>query len=88
MSYSEQFFCDVCGKIKQQVNHWWIVYTGSDSFELAGWDAETAKESGIEALCGQECAAKALSQWMQSQSSPPSAQEARPEPDPAGGWVR
>lgn len=71
MAVTEQFSCDVCGKQKQQANHWWVG-TETDigthkSFVFYPWptgrrEAEAGKK--VNHLCGQQCAIKALSEWM------------------------
>jgi len=57
--------CDVCGKEKQDVNHWWMGHPGAIS---AGWAIHVWVEDVAhlrDHYCGQECAIKALSEWMQ-----------------------
>ena len=76
MAKIESYQCDVCGKQKGTVNHWWIIsietegwYKGGESFEgasflLCEWN-DHAKNAGVIHLCGSECVNKRLSQFME-----------------------
>lgn len=66
MAVIEKIVCDVCGKQKQDVNHWWIFdppNEGQELFLLAKWSDERAVT--YRHACGQECVIKAVSEWMQ-----------------------
>jgi len=63
MAIATKVTCDVCGKEKQAVNHWWLRTKSTSFFELVPWYDDDAATKGH--LCGQECAIKALSEWMQ-----------------------
>jgi hypothetical protein len=63
--------CDVCGRLKQQVNHW-LRITVSDTEGIVIVPAIDGKKSyfhglAIEDICGAECAQKRLSQWLTEQ---------------------
>ena len=57
--------CDVCGTPKGETNHWLVVVVSRAEFWLTAPEhlekqgTYTAKD-----ICGEECAHKALSQWM------------------------
>lgn len=52
--------CDICGKLKGEVNHWYTLNVGGGSFELIP-GVGLGKTYDI---CGQACATSALSKWM------------------------
>jgi hypothetical protein len=63
-----QISCDVCGRVKGEANHWWIVITYPDrANHIAFGPANTkaAEGSKVEHICGEACAhirlARALS---------------------------
>src|SRR5215472_5645628 len=61
------YTCDYCMSPKGETNHWWLHPTDGCQFILQSWDAELADRDGYEHICSESCAAKALSQWMNSQ---------------------
>ena len=62
MAITQAITCDQCGKVKGDVNHWWL-YSFSGAFTAEPWGdkAEIFKHA-----CGQECLTKALNEFMQS----------------------
>lgn len=64
MRKPETYSCDVCGKQKQSVNHWWLAFGGTP-FELYPWTEANAIDADKH-LCGAECVIKAVSEWMQT----------------------
>lgn len=65
MAITQQITCDVCGKVKGQVNHWWIADIVMN-FQLFTWSDDGAKQNNHIHLCGQECAVKKMSEWMRN----------------------
>jgi len=61
MAITEQITCDVCGKSKGSVNHWWML--GENPKELV--IRPYVPSLGWKHLCGQQCVIKAVSEWMQ-----------------------
>lgn len=75
--------CDYCGKLKEESNHWFLrpaavvllqMVEGQQgrpskeyTFTLLCWDSSYIDKLGIEHICSEQCATKALSQWMASQ---------------------
>lgn len=62
--------CNVCGRLKQEFNHW-LVLTPSRhciTFIPASMPVESVFESDVvEDICGADCAHKRLSQWLTQQ---------------------
>lgn len=72
MARRESFTCDICGKEKQDVNHWFVfndaAYSGDElGIAVFQWHEPL---SGYQHLCGQECVIKAVSKWMQNLTKP------------------
>lgn len=63
MAITQTITCDVCGKQKQQVNHWWLIAEFEDSIHVSKWRDDDAE--GEKHVCGQECAIKSVSEWLQ-----------------------
>ena len=81
--------CDVCGSIKKDANHWYYAELrprDDESFQIWHWDwpAEDRERKGIIHLCGQACATKKMSEWMEGDKG-----EARPvlSVDPPSGQI-
>jgi len=70
----DTYKCDVCGKQKGDVNHWWVLWTRGKNptfqiaLELRTWNEESLK-GAVWAdkhfhLCGQECVLKQVTEFM------------------------
>lgn len=67
MAIAQAVTCDVCGKLKGEVNCWWLQTRAKAFFEVMPWNDETYATS--DHLCGQECVVKALNKFMQDQAA-------------------
>ena len=57
--------CDVCGAVKRDTNHWFLCGGDGSIFKvLAAADAKARTTRMLQDICGEACAHKALSQWM------------------------
>lgn len=66
MAITQTITCNVCGKQKREVNHWWVAYESQGvGFMLSPWNENLARNDIVQSLCGQECVIKAVSEWMQ-----------------------
>ena len=66
---SDAVTCDVCGRQKQETNHWLVAITdpGFASgivFVAADSLAERESRYAYDDLCGEGCALKRLSRWL------------------------
>lgn len=69
MKIPSPYKCDYCPKVKGETNHWFLAFPGTDTyFGLYVWGTRGNSVSpdapGVEHICSQECAGKALSKWM------------------------
>jgi hypothetical protein len=65
--------CDYCLTKKGETNHWWLRDVAhSSTFLLRVWDDGLADADGVEHICSESCASKALSQYMARIQAAPS----------------
>lgn len=84
MKNASPYKCNVCGKVKEESNHWWLLYIGTRTvFTLDRWDDLKAERTDVENICSESCASKALSKWMATQAS--KSKEGYPGQDAAWG---
>lgn len=57
--------CDVCGKQKGDVNHWWLVWASRQGMWIEPFRLIEA-DSQPKHICGQECAIRSLNDYMNS----------------------
>jgi hypothetical protein len=61
--------CNVCGRLKQEANHWLVAVDCYDTLQF--WPATRPTEPPLgqttEDICGADCAHKRLSQWLTQQ---------------------
>jgi hypothetical protein len=75
----ETYKCDICGALKGETNHWWLRQVSDNSVyfllstRLADHDAVVSAQpldlraptdDKVQHICSEQCATKALSQWM------------------------
>ena len=69
--------CDVCGKTRGDVNHWWLAFdlasgtwqhgwqqTKKPTITFLPWAENMARLEDVKHLCGQQCAQVLQNQWM------------------------
>jgi hypothetical protein len=67
---AQSFRCDICGKEKGQVNHWWMMWLlpkllpYGAAVHIQGWEDRDAPIEGRKHLCGQECTHKMLDRFL------------------------
>ncbi|MGH9616293.1 MAG: hypothetical protein ACRD28_06080 [Acidobacteriaceae bacterium] len=76
MAWDESFTCNICGVVKLESNHWWMITLGnvfcfnqgqlSQQFTLAPWNDEESRNPDLYHVCGEGCAMKALERFMSS----------------------
>lgn len=67
MSIETKYVCDVCGAVRGEANHWFILglNDGEESSSIAVWpfDIDELYE-GQRHVCGQKCAHALLDRWL------------------------
>ena len=73
MIVPEQVKCDICGREKGATNHWIVARvseSGPAGIAFLPIDDPVARQDvprvAAEDICGQECAHKRLSQWLET----------------------
>lgn len=67
------FRCDVCGKEREESNHWFLASEGGQrellvcGLTFLRWSDRGATLQGMLHLCGQRCAQRAQGRWMEAQ---------------------
>lgn len=67
MAKVESYKCDVCGKQKGDVNHWFVVVSATSFLAIRPWPKEPNDAmtfDGTAHLCGAECVQKMVSQFL------------------------
>lgn len=80
MAWTETFECDICGKQKGSVNHWWLAWTEAyrpnaeaaerQMLKIYAWENMSAHDARAKHLCGQACLQKLVDRWMTIEMSP------------------
>jgi hypothetical protein len=80
MTWTETFHCEICGKQKGSVDHWWLVWTDKyrppyeDANErpilkIYPWETMSAHDADVKHLCGQACLQTLVARWMNTTMS-------------------
>ena len=68
MKIVSPYKCDECGAAKQEVNHWWMLYSfgilAEKSMTICCWSDKHAEDAGVLHICSQKCAIARLDKWM------------------------
>jgi hypothetical protein len=79
LTWTETFNCDVCGKQKGNVDHWWLVWiepyrpheqaAERQLLKIYPWENMSAHDADVKHLCGQACLQKLVERWLNSESA-------------------
>ena len=77
VTWTETFNCDICGKQKGSVDHWWLAWTEPFSphaqaperqmFKIYPWENMLAHDATAKHLCGQACLQKLVDRWLNAE---------------------
>ncbi len=56
--------CDICGRDKQQTNHWFVAYEHGAELRIGGWSSQARLRTSAKHLCGQTCLHKLVDDFM------------------------
>ena len=61
----QSYKCDICGKPKGAVNHWWLARQDEGiAVRIGSWNEPAATREGMKHLCGHECTHKMLDRFL------------------------
>jgi hypothetical protein len=52
MSKVEAYTCEICGRKRTEVNHWWMAIATGAALTLRPWDDDLAAHIAMKHLCG------------------------------------
>jgi hypothetical protein len=55
--------CARCGKLREQANHWFVVWLSATGFHCYPFDLAQRRPDDLP-VCGQACAQKEFERWM------------------------
>ncbi|MBV9075618.1 MAG: hypothetical protein JOZ10_18500 [Acidobacteria bacterium] len=75
MTWTETFHCEICGKQKGSVDHWWLAWMERyrppfpeaeerPLLKIYPWDNMSAHDADVKHLCGQACLQTLVARWM------------------------
>jgi len=77
VTWTETFNCDICGKQKGSVDHWWLAWSEPyrphqeaperPMLKIYPWENMSAHDSTAKHLCGQACLQKLVDRWMNTE---------------------
>ena len=63
MARKEQVVCDVCGKLKAETNHWFVVSLSGNRLSIMGRD-DAFENRAIYDCCGEACVLRKVSELL------------------------
>jgi len=70
MTSLQEFRCEVCGRITNNPNHWFVIQCGDTELAVLKWNASAANASGARHFCGEAHAQVYISRWFETACSP------------------
>lgn len=77
LTWTETFNCDICGKQKGSVDHWWLAWNEPFSphaqaperqmLKIYPWENMLAHDATAKHLCGQACLQKLVDRWLNAE---------------------
>ncbi len=68
MSVETKYFCDMCGAVRGDANHWFVVNLTNVGYHLYLWGWAEAEgrldDDDANHLCGQKCVHALLDRWL------------------------
>ena len=73
MTSLQEFRCEICGRITNNSNHWFVIHCSDAELTVVKWNAKTARAARAWHFCGEARAQVYISRWFESVCSPPRA---------------
>src|SRR5438093_11101855 len=78
MTTLQEFRCEICGRITNNPDHWFVIEYSDAKLTVLKWNLEAANAAGARHFCGEAHAQVYISRWFESICSPPKPDFARP----------
>jgi hypothetical protein len=77
MTTLQEFRCEICGRITNAPNHWFLIQCSDSKLTVLKWNSEAENVAGARHFCGEAHAQVYISRWFESVCSPPKPDFAR-----------
>jgi hypothetical protein len=71
MSSLREYRCEVCGRVTNNPQHWFLIDCGATRLSVQRWEPEAAVVPETRHVCGEADAQVYISRWFESFCSPP-----------------
>jgi hypothetical protein len=71
MSSLREYRCEICGRVTNNPQHWFMIDCGASRLSVSRWEPESASLPDTRHLCGEADAQVYISRWFQSFCAPP-----------------
>ena len=71
MTTLQEFRCEICGRIANSPNHWFVIQCSDSELTVLKWNSQAANTAGARHFCGEAHAQVYISRWFESVCSPP-----------------
>jgi hypothetical protein len=71
MTTLQEFRCEICGRITNTPNHWYVIRCSDAELTVLKWNTAAADAEGARHFCGEAHAQVYISRWFESVCSPP-----------------
>ena len=71
MTTLQEFRCEICGRITDSPNHWFVIQCNEAELSVLRWNTAAAGAAGARHLCGEAHAQVYIGRWFESICSPP-----------------
>jgi len=71
MTFLQEFRCEICGRISNNPDHWFIIQCSDAELSVLKWNSDAASVDGARHFCVEAPAQVYISRWFESICSPP-----------------
>ena len=77
MTSLQEFRCEICGRVTNSPNHWFVIRCSDGELTVLKWNQEAANTAEARHFCGEAHAQIYISRWCDSVCSPPKPDSTR-----------
>ena len=71
MTTQREFQCEICGRITNNPNHWFVIQCRDAELTVLKWNSNAANAPAAHHFCGEAHAQVYISRWFESICLPP-----------------